>query len=123
LSSAGHEETGLRVVRLRLILAYTAAAGLIAALLSPFPGTSLLLTGLEMLLIVHLARRNGYALSLKALGFAATAIWGVSSLLKDAAIELLKFVPGPGWLAGVLVAVVFVFFLGTLVDLYTQRSS
>lgn len=106
---------------LRLVLVYTAAAGLVAGLLSPFPGTSLLLTGLELLMIVHLARRNGFALGLKTLGFAVTAIWGISTVLKDTAIELLKFVPGPGWIAGVIVAVVFVFFLGVLANLYFRK--
>jgi uncharacterized protein (DUF697 family) len=106
---------------LKLILLYTALAGLIAAVTSPFPGTSLLLTGLEMFMIVHLARRNHFDLSLKALGFAATALWGVSTVLKDTAIELLKFIPGPGWIAGVLVAVTFVFFLGWLTNLYFRK--
>jgi uncharacterized protein (DUF697 family) len=106
---------------LKLILIYTALAGLIAGLLSPIPGTSLLLTGLEVFMIVHLARRNNFDLNLKALGFTATAIWGVSTILKDTAIELLKFIPGPGWAAGVVVAVVFVFFLGTLANLYFRR--
>ena len=104
-----------------LILTYTVIAGLIAALGSPIPGTSLLLTGLEIFMIVHLAKRNKFALSLQAIGFTATAIWGISTILKDTAIELLKFIPGPGWLAGVVVAVVFVFFLGTLANLYFNK--
>ncbi len=36
-------------------LLYTLAAGLIAGLTSPFPGTSLILTGVEVLMIVNLA--------------------------------------------------------------------
>jgi len=104
-----------------LILIYTVIAGLIAALGSPIPGTSLLLTGLEVFMIVHLAKRNKFELSLQAIGFTATAIWGVSTILKDTVIELLKFVPGPGWLAGVIVAVVFVFFLGILANLYFSK--
>lgn len=104
-----------------LILIYTVIAGLIAALGSPIPGTSLLLTGLEIFMIVHLAKRNKFELSLQAIGFTATAIWGVSTILKDTAIELLKFIPGPGWLAGVIVAVFFVFFLGILANLYFRK--
>jgi len=104
-----------------LILIYTVIAGLIAAVGSPIPGTSLLLTGLEVFMIVHLAKRNKFKLSLQAIGFTATAIWGISTVLKDTAIELLKFVPGPGWLAGVIVAVVFVFFLGILANLYFSK--
>lgn len=105
----------------KLILIYTALAGLLAALVSPFPGTSLLLTGLEVFMVVHLAKANKFDFSLKAIGFTATALWGISTVLKDTAIELLKFVPGPGWVAGVIVAIVFVFFLGSLANLYFSK--
>ncbi len=104
-----------------LVLLYTLAAGLLAALTSPIPGTSLLLTGLEILMIVHLAKRNHFDLRLKTLGFSATALWGVSSILKDAGVELLRYAPVLGWAAGVIVAVLFVFFLGILVNLYFNK--
>ena len=106
---------------LKLILLYTAVAGLLAALTSPIPGTSLLLTGLEVFMVVHLAKRNNFDLSLKALGFSATALWGVSTALKDAGVELLRFAPILGWAAGVIVAMLFVFFLGTLANLYFSK--
>lgn len=107
---------------LKLILFYTFAAGLLAALTSPIPGTSLLLTGLELLMVVQLAKRNKFDLSLKTLGFSATAIWGVSSVLKDAGVELLRFAPVLGWAAGVVVAVLFVFFLGILANIYFSKE-
>ena len=105
----------------KLILFYALAAGLLAALTSPIPGTSLLLTGLEILMVVHLAKRNNFDLSLKTLGFSATAIWGVSSVVKDAGLELLRFAPILGWAAGVIVAILFVFFLGILANLYFSK--
>ena len=104
-----------------LILLYTLVASLLAVLTSPIPGTSLLLTGLEILMVVHLAKRNNFDLSLKTLGFSATAIWGVSSVLKDAGVELLRFAPVLGWAAGVIVAILFVFFLGILANLYFSK--
>jgi hypothetical protein len=91
---------------------------LLAALNSPIPGTSLLLTGLEILMIVHLAKKNQFVLSLKTLGVSATALWGVSTILKDAGVELLRYAPVLGWAASVIVAVLFVFFLGILANLY-----
>jgi hypothetical protein len=103
---------------LKLILLYTFAAGLLAALTSPIPGTSLLLTGLEIIMVVHLAKKNQFELSLRTLGFSATTIWGLSSALKDAGLELLRFAPILGWAAGVIVAMLFVFFLGVLANLY-----
>jgi len=106
---------------IKLILLYALAAGALAALTSPIPGTSLLLTGLEILMVVHLAKRNKFDLSLKTLGFSATAIWGVTSVLKDAGVELLRFAPLLGWAAGVIVAVLFVFFLGILANLYFSK--
>jgi hypothetical protein len=106
---------------IRVILLYALAAGLLAALTSPIPGTSLLLTGLEILMIVHLARKNNFDLALRTLGFSATAIWGITTLLKDAGVELLRFAPVLGWAAGVIVAVLFVFFLGILANLYFSK--
>jgi len=106
---------------LKLILLYSVFAGFLAAVTSPFPGTSLLLTGLEIFMVIHLAKKNNFDLNLKTIGFTATTIWGLSTVLQDTAVELLKFIPGPGWVAGVIVAVLFVFFLGSLANLYFQK--
>jgi hypothetical protein len=101
-----------------LILIYTLVAGLIAGIASPIIGSSLLLTGLEVLMIVHLAKKQEFKLSLREIGFAATAIWAISTVLKDFVLEVMAFVPGPGWIARVIVASVFVFFLGMLANLH-----
>ena len=106
---------------LRLILVYSVLAGLLSALTSPIPGTSLLLTGLEIFMIVHLAKSNQFELNVRTLGFSATAIWGLSTILKDAGLELLRFAPILGWAAAALVAMLFVFFLGTLANLYFSK--
>jgi len=101
-----------------LILIYTLVAGLIAGIASPILGSSLLLTGLEILMIVHLAKKHEFKLGLSEIGFAATAIWGISTILKDIVLEVMVFIPGPGWIARVIVAAVFVFFLGILANLH-----
>ncbi len=72
-------------------------------------------------MVVHLAKKNNFELSLKTLGFSATAIWGISSVLKDVGLELLRFAPILGWAAGVIVAMLFVFFLGVLANLYFSK--
>lgn len=72
-------------------------------------------------MIVHLAKKNQFELNLKTLGLSATALWGVSSILKDAGVELLRYAPVLGWAAGVIVAVLFVFFLGILANLYFSK--
>ena len=101
-----------------LILVYTLVAGLVAGVASPIIGSSLLLTGLEVLMIVHLAKKHEFKLKLSEIGFAATAIWGISTVLKDFVLEVMAFIPGPGWIARVIVAAIFVFFLGILANLH-----
>ncbi len=107
---------------MKLVLIYTLIAGVVSAVTAPIPGTSLLLTGLEIYMLVHLAKENEYnKLGFKEIGYAAIAIYGLSTLLQDIALELLTFVPVIGWGAEVIVAVVFVFFLGMLANLYFKR--
>ena len=107
---------------MKLILIYTLIAGVIAGLTAPIPGTSLLLTALEVYMIVHLAKEKNYKLGLKEIGYSAVALYGLSSILKDAALEILTFVPVVGWIAEVIIAVLFVFFLGSLANLYFSKK-
>jgi len=93
----------------------------IAFVTAPIPGTSLLLTGIEIYMLVHLARIHKFKLGLKEIGYSAVGIWGLSTLLQDVALEILTFFPGIGWVAEAIVAAVFVFFLGSLADLYFRK--
>lgn len=106
-----------------LILIYTLIAGIISALTAPIPGTSLLLTALEVYMIVHLAKVHDAKLGLKEIGYSTVALYGLSTVLKDAALEILTFVPVIGWASEVIVAVLFVFFLGMLANLYFSKPS
>ena len=108
---------------MKLILIYTLIAGVISALTAPIPGTSLLLTALEVYMIVHLSKHYESKLGLKEIGYSAMALYGLSTVLKDAALEILTFVPVIGWGAEVIVAMLFVFFLGMLANLYFGRSA
>lgn len=108
---------------MKLILVYTLIAGVISALTAPIPGTSLLLTALEVYMIVHIAKTHDARLGLKEIGYSAVALYGLSTVLKDAALEILTFVPVIGWGAEVLVSVLFVFFLGMLANLYFSKPS
>lgn len=105
------------------ILIYTLIAGVFSALTAPIPGTSLLLTALEIYMIVHLAKVHDYALGLKEIGYSAVAIYGLSTLLKDTALELMNFFPVIGWIAEPIVAMLFVLFLGLLANLYFGKPS
>jgi len=107
---------------MKLILIYTLIAGVLALVTAPIPGTSLLLTALEIYMIVHLAKINNFNLGMKEIGYSAAALWGISTLLQDVALELLTFVPVIGWAAEVIVAVLFVFFLGNLLNLHFSRK-
>ena len=106
---------------MKLILIYTLVAGVVSMITAPIPGTSLLLTALEIFMIVHLAKVHEFKLGFKEIGYAAVAIWGISTLLKDVALEILNFFPIIGWAAEVVVAVLFVFFLGNLARLYFRK--
>lgn len=106
---------------MKLILIYTLIAGVISGLTAPIPGTSLLLTALEIYMIVHLAKINEHKLGFKEIGYTAAVIYGLSTLLKDTALEILTFVPVIGWGAEVVVAMLFVFFLGMLANLYFKK--
>ena len=106
---------------MKLILIYTLIAGVLSAITAPIPGTSLLLTALEIYMIVHLAKIHEFKLGFKEIGYTAAVIYGLSILLKDTALEILTFVPFIGWGAEVIVAILFVFFLGILADLYFKK--
>lgn len=74
-------------------------------------------------MIVHLAKVHDYKLGFKEIGYTAITIYGLSTLLKDTALELLTFVPVIGWGSEVIVAMLFVFFLGMLANLYFGKPS
>ncbi|NOH01230.1 MAG: hypothetical protein HND47_04275 [Chloroflexi bacterium] len=108
---------------MKLILTYTLIAGVISALTAPIPGTSLLLTALEVYMVVHIAKMHEAKLELKEIGYASIALYGLSTILKDAALEILFFIPVIGWGAEVIIAMAFVFFLGMLANLYFSKPS
>ena len=108
---------------MKLILVYTLIAGVISAVTAPIPGTSLLLTALEVYMIVHLSKAHEAKLGFKEIGYSAMAFYGLSTVLKNAALEVLNFVPVIGWGAEVIVAMLFVFFLGILTNLYFGKKA
>ncbi len=91
---------------------------IIAALTGPLPGTSLLLLGVEVTMVIHLSKKHGCDLNIKEIGAAITAILAVAQLLKILVIELFFFLPVIGWFAQPLVAVTFVVILGMLANWY-----
>jgi uncharacterized protein (DUF697 family) len=105
------------------IIIYTLIAGVIAAVTASIPGTSLLLTALEVFMIVHLAKINEARLEIKEIGYTAVGLYGLSTVLKDTALEILTFVPIVGWVVEVIVAVLFVLFLSILANLYFSKPS
>ncbi|MFN8411750.1 MAG: hypothetical protein U0Z26_05130 [Anaerolineales bacterium] len=108
---------------MKLVLIYTLIAGIVSAVTAPIPGTSLLLTALEIYMIVHIAKIHDFKLGFKEIGYTAALIYGLSTLLQDTALEILTFVPVIGWGGEVIVAMLFVFFLGILSDLYFKKTN
>ena len=79
------------------------------------------MTALEIYMLVHLAKIHDYKLGFKEIGYSVAVLYGLSTLLKDTALEILTFVPVIGWGAEVIVAVLFVFFLGMLANLFFSK--
>ena len=101
---------------------YTLIAGVVATLTAPIPGTSLLLTALEIFMIVHLAKVHDFKLGIKEIGTSAALLWGTSTVLRNTALEILNYFPVIGWAAEVIVAILFVLFLGILVNFYFKKD-
>ena len=101
---------------------YTLIAGVIATLTAPIPGTSLLLTALEIFMIVHFAKVHDFKLGIKEIGTSTALLWGTSTVLRNTAVEILNYFPVIGWAAEVIVAVLFVLFLGILVNFYFKKD-
>ncbi|GAB4401942.1 MAG: hypothetical protein OHK003_28920 [Anaerolineales bacterium] len=101
------------------ILLYAAAAGAIAWGTSLMPGLSILLTLLELVMIVHLAKVKNYKLGLKDLFGIESLIWALSSGLKDLVVELAIFlVLFDLGMTKVIVASGFVILLGCILLIY-----
>ncbi len=103
---------------MEIIPLYALIAAIVAALTGPLPGTSLLLLGIEVTMIIHLSKKHDYDLSIKDIGAVITAILAVAQLLKILVIELFFFLPVIGWFAQPLVAVTFIVVLGMLANWY-----
>ena len=104
---------------MKLVLIYATLAAVIALITGPIPGSSLILTAIETIMAFQIARRYGFHLDLGEIGVAATAIYGVSALLKLGVSSLLELVPFLGWfIAKPAVAFIFVIILGAVADWY-----
>ncbi|MBI3167857.1 MAG: hypothetical protein HYZ22_05225 [Chloroflexi bacterium] len=104
---------------MKLVLLYTLLAGAVAWGTSLIPGSSILLTLLELIMIIHLAKVNEYKLGLRDLFGFGSLIWAFSTALKDLVVELFFLVV---WLdfgtSKVIVASGFVFLLGCILLIY-----
>ena len=107
---------------MKLILIYTLIAGVVAGVTSPIPGSSILLTLLELVMIIHFAKVNNYKLGLKDLFGIGSLIWAISTALKDLVVELFILI---WWLdfgmSKVVVASLFVFVLGCILRFYFKN--
>ena len=104
---------------MKRVYIYAAIAGVIAALTGPIPGTSPILTGLEVVMTYHLAKQYGITLKLDEIGFVAGGIYAAAELVKLGISTLLEFFPFVGWyILKPLVAVLFVIALGKVLHAY-----
>ena len=104
---------------MKLVAIYAALAGLIALLTGPIPGTSPILTGLEVVMTYHIARRYQISLKIDEIGFVAGGIYAATEVVKLGLSTGLEFFPFIGWyILKPLVAVLFVLALGKVLHAY-----
>ncbi len=104
---------------LKLIFVYAIIAGAIAIITGPVPGTSVVLTLLELGMSYHIAKRNGISLQLSEIGVVSGIIYALVEVVKLTISTLLELFPFVGWyLLKPLVAFVFVLGLGIVLNLY-----
>jgi hypothetical protein len=98
---------------------YMIAACVLALLWGPLPGASIVLGGLEVVMIREIARRHGHKLSFREALKAGGTIFSAGETFSLAALELSTFVPVLGWwVAKPAVAVSVVYGMGRLADSY-----
>lgn len=102
-----------------LVLFYAVVAGSIAWTTSLLPGSSLLLTLLELVMIIHLAKVKDYKLGLKDLFSIGSLLWALSSALKNLVVELAILLALFDFgITKVIVASGFVLILGGILLIY-----
>jgi hypothetical protein len=101
-----------------LVLTYMALGTVIAVVTAPMPGTSLLLLGLEIIMIVHIARRHGQRAGIREIATLGGAIFLVSQFLKTLSVEILTFIPLLGWAAKPVVAAGAILVFALLANFY-----
>ena len=79
-----------------LVTLYALVAAAIALVTGPIPGTSLLLTGLELLMIWHIARRHGRQLA-REVNLLAVLLYGGITLARIVVSMLSGLLPVVGW--------------------------
>ena len=79
-----------------LVTLYALVAAAIALITGPIPGTSLLLTGLEVLMIWHIARRHGCQLA-REIGLVAVLLYAGIALARIVVSMLSGLLPVVGW--------------------------
>ena len=104
---------------LQQVLIYACVAAALAALTGPIPGTSIILTGLELFMTYRIARQYGISLKLDEIGFVSGAIYAVTELIKLGISTLLEFFPLVGWyVLKPLVSFLFILALGKVLHAY-----
>ena len=111
---------------IKLIMVYAVIAATIALLTGPIPGTSAILTLLELGMSYHIAKRYSISLQLSEIGVVASILYVLIELLKLGISTVLEFFPFMGWyVVKPALAFGFVIGLGLVLSLYfrdQQRS-
>jgi len=104
---------------MNIVLIYALIGAGIALVTGPIPGSSIILSALEIYMVYDLAKRYKCSLNLSEIGCVTLGILVLALLLKLGVSTLLEFTPILGWLIGKpAVAFLAILLLGALSDRY-----
>lgn len=99
-----------------LVVAYTIAAVVIAVVTGPIPGTSLLLTLLEVAMVYHIARRHQVTFGLEEIGCGVATVIGLAEVIKLAVSTLSELTLVAAYIVKPIFAGAFVLALGIIAE-------
>jgi hypothetical protein len=104
---------------MKVVVLYTILAIVIALVTGPIPGTSIMLSILEVVMCYHIARRHHCSLAIGTIGWGAVMLIGGAEVIKLAISTVSEFLPGVGWfIIKPGFAGLFVIVLGALAESY-----
>ena len=107
-----------------LIIRYALVGLLLAFITMPFPGTSLILLGLEVIMIVNIIMTYGKNIHFEIFKlFFSVILVPLVVIVKIIAVEVFGWIPVIGWIIKLCIAFGFIWSLGSIVNYLLKPTS